>query len=68
VRVNDLLHLVLEHVGRSVVARHVPQQPGDLRATRGDIDRARRTLGWRPQVPLNEGIKRQVTDQLGTGG
>jgi nucleoside-diphosphate-sugar epimerase len=43
----------------------VPEQPGDVRATSGNIDRARRLLGWWPEVPLDEGIKRQVVHQLG---
>jgi len=28
------------------------------------VDRARRMLRWEPQVPLQEGVRRQVTHQL----
>jgi nucleoside-diphosphate-sugar epimerase len=45
----------------------MPEQPGDVRATGGTIDRARRLLRWEPEMPLAEGVKRQVVHQLGSG-
>jgi nucleoside-diphosphate-sugar epimerase len=63
--VNDVLQLVAKSVGREVAVRREPEQPGDVRATGGAIDRARTLLHWEPAVPLEEGIKRQVVDQLG---
>jgi UDP-glucuronate 4-epimerase len=62
--VNEVLRLVAESVGREVVTRHVAEQPGDVRVTGGAVDRARRILGWRPEVSLSEGIKRQAVHQL----
>jgi UDP-glucuronate 4-epimerase len=63
--VSNMLRIASEHIGRRAIARHVPEQPGDVRATSGNIDRARRLLGWWPEVPLDDGIKRQVVHQLG---
>jgi len=63
--VNDVLKLVSESVGREVISRHEPNQPGDVRVTGGSIDRARLVLGWEPAVPLEEGVKRQVAHLLG---
>lgn len=63
--INEVLRLVSESVGRTVVTRPEPEQPGDVRITGGSIDRARRLLGWEPAVPLEEGVKRQVAHQLG---
>ena len=65
--VADLLSLVSEQVGRPAILRHLPDQPGDVRVTSGATERARRLLGWRPEVPLDEGVKRQVAYQLGDG-
>jgi UDP-glucuronate 4-epimerase len=62
--VNTVLRLVSECVGREVVPCRMPEQPGDVRITGGTIDRARRLLHWEPDVPLAEGIKRQVTHQI----
>lgn len=63
--VRNVLDLISESVGREVIVRHEPEQPGDVRRTGGAIDRARVVLGWEPAVPLAEGIKRQVAHQLG---
>src|SRR5215207_4988255 len=63
--ISNVLRIASEHIGRRATVRHVPEQPGDVRATSGNIDRARRLLGWWPEVPLDEGIKRQVVHQLG---
>lgn len=65
--VNGVLQLVSECVGREIVRRQMPEQPGDVRATGGAIDRARRLLRWEPEMPLPEGVKRQVVHQLGWG-
>ncbi|HYZ97969.1 MAG TPA: NAD-dependent epimerase/dehydratase family protein [Acidimicrobiales bacterium] len=62
--VNDLLGLVSEHVGRPVLTHHVAARPGDVRITAGAIERAHRVLGWRPEMSLDEGVKRQVAHQL----
>ena len=63
--VNEVLRLVSENLGREVATHRQPEQPGDVRATGGAIDRARRLLRWEPEVSLAEGIKRQVAHQLG---
>jgi UDP-glucuronate 4-epimerase len=63
--ISNVLRIASEHIGRRAIARRVPEPPGDVRATSGNIDRARRLLGWWPEVPLDEGIKRQVVHQLG---
>jgi UDP-glucuronate 4-epimerase len=63
--VNELLGLVAEHVGRPLIARHLPTQAGDVRATHGATARARRELGWQPETALDDGVKLQVVHQLG---
>jgi UDP-glucuronate 4-epimerase len=63
--VNSVLGLVSECVGREIVRHRMPEQPGDVRATGGTIDRARRLLHWEPEMPLAEGVKRHVVHQLG---
>jgi UDP-glucose 4-epimerase len=37
-----------------------PPRLGDLKRSCLDISRAERVLGWRPQVPLDEGVRRTV--------
>ncbi len=47
--------------GREEVApRHDPPRPGDVRHSLADISRAGDLLGFRPQVGLDEGLRRTV--------
>jgi UDP-glucuronate 4-epimerase len=62
--VNQVLDVVSECVGRKLVRRRQAEQPGDVRATGGAIERARRFLRWEPEVALADGVKRQVVHQL----
>jgi UDP-glucuronate 4-epimerase len=62
--VNDVVRLVAECMGCAIATRRVAEQPGDVRVTGGAIDRARRVLHWEPEVPLQDGVRRQVTHQL----
>jgi UDP-glucose 4-epimerase len=61
--VNTLCDTVLAAVGRSRAShavRYAPAQPGDMRASAGDISRARALLGWEPRVALADGLAQTV--------
>ena len=62
-RVTDLLtliHLIEENLGKKAKLKFLPFQPGDVPITYADISKAKRLLGYHPQVPIEEGIKRFV--------
>jgi UDP-glucose 4-epimerase len=40
--------------------QHGPDRPGDLRSNLVDASRAAEVLGWRPEMPLEQGIERTV--------
>lgn len=58
------LTALIEHIehalGREAVIHHEPDQPGDVPRTYASIEKAERVLGWRPRVPIEEGIRRYV--------
>ena len=56
----DLIELVGDMVGRTVVVDRQPAMAGDVRRNGGAIDRARELLGWKPAVELRPGIAAQV--------
>jgi UDP-glucuronate decarboxylase len=60
--VRELAEKVLELTGsRSrIVCRPLP--PDDPRQRRPVIDRAKQALGWTPKTPLEEGLKRTITE------
>ena len=55
-----LVRLIEENLGKKARIRWLPDQPGDVPLTYADISKARRMLGYNPQVPIEEGIRRFV--------
>lgn len=39
---------------------HLPKRPGEPDHTHADITRIRRELGWSPQIPFEEGVRRML--------
>lgn len=58
--VAEVVETVERHVGRKAVVRREPPHPADVPSTAASIEKARRLLGWEPQVDLDEGIRRAV--------
>ncbi len=48
--------------GRTVQRDHVPPPPGEMPAVRVSIARARAALEWRPEIDLEEGLRRVWRD------
>ena len=60
VRLDRLLRLIGEALGREARIERRPDQPGDVPLTAADLRRAGRELGYRPQVGIEDGIRRFV--------
>ena len=60
VSVNDLIRTIEDTIGRSAQVQHQERHDADPLLTWADIGRARKLLGWVPQVPIEEGIHRTV--------
>jgi UDP-glucose 4-epimerase len=58
--VNTIFRRLRELCGADVPERHGPAKPGEQRRSVLDITKARRELGWEPQVPLREGLANTV--------
>jgi dTDP-glucose 4,6-dehydratase len=56
----DLACLVLEECGSTSPIRHLSLPVDDPVRRRPDISRARELLGWQPQVPIRDGVRRTV--------
>jgi UDP-glucose 4-epimerase len=55
--VNDLAKAMMAATGVTVPIERAPGRPGELRRSAVAIDKAA-TLGWRPEVSLDEGLRR----------
>jgi len=58
------LAYIIDQIGKILGKRpkieYGPFHPADVRATSADISKARRLLGFEPQVPIEEGLRRSV--------
>jgi UDP-glucuronate 4-epimerase len=60
-RLDELVTWIAEDLGVTPRIERLPDQPGDVPITFADVSKAERLLGYRPQVPIREGIRRFVT-------
>ena len=65
----DFARVVNEITGNSAGVAHQPLPEDDPQVRQPDITRARRVLGWEPEVPLEEGLRSTISwfqERLGT--
>ncbi len=55
---NISINQIAEFIGGQTV--HLPPRPGDARHTLADLSEAQRTLGWRPEVALEDGLAQLI--------
>ena len=58
--VNTLADLIGTILGRHVEKRHLPSRAGDIRNSWADLSKAERVLGYRPQIGLEDGLRRTL--------
>lgn len=62
--VNTLVDVVLSafgHTRDTYLVEYHPAQPGDMRRSAADINRAKALLGWSPQVDVEDGMRETIT-------
>lgn len=59
-KLSDFVQVVEKYVGKSAKIELLPDQPGDVPRTCADVRKAERLLGYKSQVPFDEGIRRTV--------
>jgi UDP-glucuronate 4-epimerase len=59
-RLSDLIRMLEEAFGKRAIIERLPEQRGDMPITYANIEKARRKLGYSPQVSMEEGIARFV--------
>jgi UDP-glucose 4-epimerase len=56
----ELIDSLNELLGTDIKPVHAPPRPGDIRDSMADITRARKLLGYQPQVDFHEGLRRSI--------
>lgn len=57
VTLNRLIELIEKELGKEARINRLPPQPGDVPITYASIEKARRLLGYNPQVKIEDGIR-----------
>jgi UDP-glucuronate 4-epimerase len=57
---SELVEQISGALGKPAVLDRQPLQPGDVPLTCADVTKARERLGYRPRVPVAEGLRRYV--------
>jgi UDP-glucuronate 4-epimerase len=60
VRMNEVIRLIESYLEEQAHVQQLETAPGDIRATWADIHKAKQLLGWKPEVPLEVGVKAAV--------
>jgi UDP-glucuronate 4-epimerase len=60
VELRELVQLIEKAVGKKAQLRQLPLQAGDVPITYADITKAKRLLGYNPQINIEDGITRFV--------
>lgn len=55
-----LIQLLEENMGKKAQIQEAPEQPGDMRMTCANIEKARQKLGYQPHVSIEEGLQKFV--------
>jgi UDP-glucuronate 4-epimerase len=60
IRINQLIHILEEMIGKKARVENLPFHPADMMANWADVEKAKRLLGWEPRISLQEGIANLV--------
>jgi len=60
VGLGTIIELIAALTGKKAEIEYRPAHPADVPTTRADVSKAARLLGWKPQVPIEEGLRRCV--------
>jgi UDP-glucuronate 4-epimerase len=56
----EVIHLLEDYLGKKANIVYSPMHKADVYTTRASIDKARNILDWKPEVSLEEGLKKLV--------
>jgi UDP-glucuronate 4-epimerase len=60
VELMEVVRLLEQALGKPALKEMLPMQPGDVRATCADVDALQKAVGFAPNTPVAEGVKRFI--------
>jgi nucleoside-diphosphate-sugar epimerase len=58
ISLNELVAILASFAGRKVEPIYAPHRPGDIKHSLAGIEKAKRLLGYRPEVSVREGLRK----------
>ena len=59
-RLSAIIDEIARLLGKKPAIEYRPVHPADVPSTRADVSKAARLLGWRPEIAIEEGLRRSV--------
>lgn len=60
VELMDVVRLLEQYLGKTAIQELMPMQPGDVQETCADVEALQKAVGFAPDTPIAEGIKRFI--------
>ena len=60
VKLNYVIQLLEKHLGKKAKRKVLKRHPADVTATWAHIEKAKKMLGWKPKMPLEQGVENTV--------
>jgi UDP-glucose 4-epimerase len=60
VDLNQLSDLIIQYTGSKGGKEYLPLRKGDIQRFVGSYDKAYSLLGWKPEISLEEGLKKEI--------
>ncbi len=63
--IQEMIALLEQHLSKKAIIEHHPFNASDMPHTCASIQKAKAILGWQPEIPLEEGLKRMIVEVAG---
>ena len=60
ISINALISKLEKAIGKQAKIKNYPAHPADMSARWADVTKARKMLGWQPQIALDEGLRQTI--------
>ena len=60
IKINELIRLFEEKIGKKAEVNHRPAHPADMKANWANVEKAQQLLGWQPEISLDVGISNLI--------